>query len=236
MKLSKRLYAVATFLSQGSFFADIGTDHAYLPCYVCLQDKNAHAIAGEVSEGPFKSAYKTVKAYGLENVIDVRLGNGLEVLQDDQITELVIAGMGGALITEILENGKKTLDTVQRIITQPNIGERRVRKWFLNNGFTLTNEVIIKEGNHIYEILVADKGVEANPYQMDQFDKQIYFGPLLLNEKSPIFYEKWQSNLYKTKDIINQMKQAKIKNKAKLHKLKLELEWIKEVLQNEKTS
>lgn len=233
MKLSKRLNTVASFLSEGSFFADIGTDHAYLPCYVCLHDKNARAIAGEVSEGPFQSAYKTVKDYRLENVISVRLGNGLEVIKDDPIHELVIAGMGGNLIANILENGKKYLGTVQRIITQPNIGEYHVRKWLFKNGFTLTNEVIIKENNHIYEILVADKETIINPYQPDQLEKQLLFGPIFLKKKPPIFYEKWGRRFAQTKKIITQMHQAEITDIKKLRKLELELKWIEEVIKND---
>lgn len=233
MKISKRLKTIASFISPGSFFADIGTDHAYLPCYVCLHDNNARAIAGEVAEGPYQSAYETVKSYGLNHNISVRLGNGLEVIKDDSITELVIAGMGGSLISHILENGKQHLKTVQKIITQPNIGEYHVRKWFDENGFIITNERILKENGRIYEIIVADKNATIDPYQEDRYEKQLFFGPLLLKEKSPIFHEKWSYQFEKQQDIIQQMNQAKTKNKSKLNRFMLELEWIEEVLHNE---
>jgi len=233
MKLSMRLTTVASFLSKGTFFADIGTDHAYLPCYVCLHDDNARAIAGEVSEGPFHSAQDTVKKYGLKHVIDVRLGNGLEILRDAQISELVIAGMGGTLIKDILESGKKYLKTIDRIIIQPNLGEYRVRKWLINNGFTLVNEVILKENSKIYEILVADRDVDDHPYQTGFHDQQLFFGPYLLQEKSPVFIEKWFIQHKKKQHIITQMRKAKTDDKIKLHRLEMELKWIEEVLQSE---
>src|SRR5699024_6975282 len=102
---SNRLKTIASFLSTGTFFADIGTDHAYLPCYVCLNDKQARAIAGEVNEGPYQSACETVRSHHLTEQIEVRKGDGLHVLKQDPVDELVIAGMGGALITNILNNG-----------------------------------------------------------------------------------------------------------------------------------
>lgn len=231
MKLSKRLKTIASFLPQGSFFADIGSDHAYLPCYVCMNDNSARAIAGEITKGPFNRACQTVKSYGLGKMIEVRLGNGLEVIKDDQITELVIAGMGGSLIVNILENGKKYLKSVERIILQPNIGEKNVRKWLLNHQYILTHESIIKENDKIYEILVADKGLVDQPYQFDQLEKQLLFGPLLLQEKSSVFCEKWKVQYEKTKNIIKQMQRANVNNEKKLQRLKLKLKLIEEVLQ-----
>src|SRR5690625_4730954 len=113
MKISKRLEVIASFLTEGSRFADIGTDHAYLPCYICINDQEASAIAGEKNKGPYEQAKKNVQRYQLEERIEVRLGDGLEVLEDAQITELIIAGMGGPLIVDILQKGKQYLHTVQ---------------------------------------------------------------------------------------------------------------------------
>lgn len=225
IKLSKRLTTVANFLSAGVFFADIGSDHAYLPCYVCLKDPYAQAIAGEVNVGPYKSAHETVTTYQLEAVINVRLGDGLEVIEDDQITELVIAGMGGALITSILEAGKIKLGTVKRIIVQPNVSAHHVRNWFIENNYYIENEAIIEENDHIYEVLVASSGKSRNLNE-----KELLFGPLLLKDKPAAFIKKWEYEAVNLQRIISEMSRAKVVNEIKIAQLERKRLLIQEVL------
>ncbi|MBP2078173.1 tRNA (adenine(22)-N(1))-methyltransferase [Oceanobacillus polygoni] len=240
LKLSERLKKVSSFLPEGAYFADIGSDHAYLPCYVCLHDRTAKAIAGEVNEGPFNSAKSTVEAYQLSNRVEVRLGNGLEVLDDiTDIRQIVIAGMGGSLIKTILEEGKSKLSNVQRIIAQPNVDERNVRRWLLKEGYIVTNEAIIEENGHRYEIIVADKKGTQNlidPYTEEQLEKELLFGPILLRNKTAIFYEKWQSEYKKLARVISQMKEASNINSDKMERFEKELSWIREELQDEEQS
>lgn len=233
INLSKRLKTIASFLPRGAYFADIGSDHGYLPCYVCLHDRDARALAGEVNEGPYKSACETVNTYHLQEQIQVKLGDGLEVLKNEPIKQVVIAGMGGSLITQILKDGKKYLTHVDRIIVQPNIGEKNVRKWFLDNDFTIINEVIVEENKHSYEIIVAEQGVKDPIYSKEMLEKQLLFGPFLLQEKSPDFLNKWALQKEKLQQIILQMKQAAIQNKAKIAQLEQELHWIEEVIHDE---
>lgn len=234
IKLSGRLEAVASFLPRGAFFADIGSDHAYLPCFVCLHDETAHAIAGEVNKGPYQRAQENVRTQQLSNVVDVRLGNGLQVVEKDEITEVVIAGMGGFLITDILQNGSEKLRQVKRIITQPNVDARNVRRWFTNNDFTITNETIVQEKEHFYEIIVADKGRNGIVSPSSLEEKHFLFGPLLMEAKSPAFYKKWKFEQVKRQSVLKQLKQAAGKNSEKIEQFNLELEWIKEVLGNVK--
>src|ERR1700730_3423795 len=97
-KLSNRLEAVVKHIPRGARLADIGSDHAYLPCNAVKRGIISFAIAGEVVEGPFKSAMKNVDAEGLTQQISVRLGNGLEVINAGDVDCITICGMGGALI------------------------------------------------------------------------------------------------------------------------------------------
>lgn len=232
INLSKRLKTVASFLPKGALFADIGSDHAYLPCYVCLADPKARAIAGEVNQGPYESARETVDLFGLKDQIDVCLGDGLQVIENRKVNQLTIAGMGGSLITSILDSGVDYLDSVTRIIVQPNIGAKNIRKWFLQNDFTITHELIVEENEHIYEILVADKGQKNSPYTDEMKEKQLFFGPLLLQEKSPSFYKKWRIQQDKVEQVIHQMTQATVVDNEKIDKFKKELQWITEVIDN----
>lgn len=235
--IPQRLKAISTYLKPGSAFADIGSDHALLPVYVCMHDARAKAIAGEVNQGPYQSAFDNVKRYHLSDRIDVRLGDGLDILRTGEVNELVIAGMGGTLITTILEKGRDKLDTVKTLIIQPNNNERKTREWLENNQFTITNETIIKENKHIYEIIV---GTRLNPEQIDvksifthpteEQKKQWMFGPLLLKNKSTIFYEKWAQEKLKHEAILKQIKQARYKNEAKIKQFEKEITWMEEVL------
>lgn len=229
LKFSTRIKAIAAYLSEGTFMADIGSDHAYLPCYVCLHDPHAQAIAGEISAGPYKSACETVRHFDLNKQIDVRKGDGLSVLHDDPVEELVIAGMGGALMTHILEHGKDRLQSVNRIIVQPNIGEYNIRRWLFDNNFRIVDESLIKENRHIYEIIVAEKCKNATETVI--LDAREYLlGPILLKKKTPLFYEKWERRLHKTESIKQQIKQAKQRDEEKLAQLDEEIKWMKEAI------
>lgn len=228
--LSERLRLIASFIPEGVFFADIGSDHAYLPRYVCLKDQTATAIAGEVNQGPFNRATEVVQASGLEDVIDVRLGDGLDVIQGEEVSVVVIAGMGGSLITSILSRGKAHLKHVNRLILQPNVDERSVRRWLLHNGYVLINEKILHENGHYYEILVAEKNKEQMIYNQNELEKQLLFGPFLLLEKNDTFKQKWQENYKKLKRMIKQMQQAQNLDDEKIEKFQRELNWIEEVI------
>lgn len=234
IKLSTRLKTVASFLPPGAFFADIGSDHAYLPCYVCLHDNTARAIAGEVNKGPYQRAQETVDAYQLSNAIDVRLGDGMQVLEKDEVTELVIAGMGGSLIRDILKSGAEKQRQIRRIIVQPNVDARDTRRWLACNGFLITDERIIEENGHVYEIVVADSGSVKTVSPSELQEKQFLFGPFLMEAKSPIFYKKWRLEQIKLQNVLKQMHQATVINQKKIEQFSLELQWIKEVLQDDK--
>ncbi|GAB3050964.1 tRNA (adenine(22)-N(1))-methyltransferase TrmK [Virgibacillus ainsalahensis] len=233
IKLSHRLQKVASYLPKGAFFADIGSDHAYLPCYVCSEDQTAKAIAGEINVGPFNSAVATVNSYGLFNNVEVRLGNGLHVLHPNEVEQVIIAGMGGSLIQDILEEGKANLGKVNRIIAQPNVDARNVRRWFWAQGYGITNEAIIEENGHIYEIIIGDKDGVIPVYEEEKTEKDLLFGPLLLQNKSDVFHKKWKHEYKKLKRVIEQMNHARVKNIDKIKRFEKELQWIEEVLKDD---
>jgi len=229
--LSDRLKMVAMYLPKHAYFADIGSDHAYLPCYICSVDPTATSIAGEINEGPFQSAKKHVKALDLENNIKVVKGDGLEVITNYSVRQIVIAGMGGGLIRSILDNGKDKLKKIERIIVQPNVDAHLVREWFVQHRFQLVAEQIIKEDGHIYEILVADNSMDKPNVFLDK-QEEILFGPYLLREKNTAFTEKWQLEKNNRLRVIDQMQQAKKVDYEKLEHFKQEVKLIEEVLRD----
>ncbi len=207
-KLSNRLEKVVSYIPTGSRIADIGSDHAYLPCYAISKGVASYAIAGEVVKGPYLSAEKQVEESDLTHAIDVRMGDGLQVIAPGEVDCITIAGMGGALIASILEKGKVKLDGVTRLILQPNIGARAIRVWLFENGWELQSEEIIEEESKIYEILVAEKGNSERPYSKDHKDKQILMGPFLLLEKNEAFIKKWKQELEQWNKILRNMEKA----------------------------
>ncbi|MUV39616.1 tRNA (adenine(22)-N(1))-methyltransferase [Lentibacillus sp. JNUCC-1] len=229
VNISNRLKLIADWIPQGAQFVDIGSDHAYLPCYVCSKDLDASAIAGEVKEGPFKSAERTVKRLGLNHAVTVRLGDGFNVVVPGEVHTAVIAGMGGTLIDEILQNGQEKLNGIKRIIAQPNLNTGAVRKTLSVLGFKIIHEDMLEENGHIYEMIVADRTEEA--ISLD--DQAAMFGPILLKHKPPIFYLKWEHEKNNLERVVKQMEHAKKPNIEKIAQFKKDIAWIEEVLRDE---
>ena len=220
--ISKRLELVASFVPQGSILLDVGSDHAYLPIELVERGQIEAAIAGEVVDGPYQSAVKNVEAHGLEEKIQVRLANGLTAFEEeDQVSVITIAGMGGRLIARILEEGLDKLANVERLILQPNNREDDLRLWVQDHGFQIVAESILEEAGKFYEILVVEAG------QMNLSASDLRFGPFLSKEISPVFVQKWQKEAAKLEVALDQIPE---KNREERQVLAHKIQAIKEVL------
>ena len=226
-KLSKRLEMVASFVPTGAVVADIGSDHAYLPCYLVHKGIAARAVAGEVVKGPYESAVRQVRTEGLSNKITVRMADGLAAVEEaDAVTAVTIAGMGGPLIVSILEKHPQALKTVTRLILQPNIHARVIREWAVKHGWALQDEVILEEDGKVYEVLVLQRG------QMDLTEAQILLGPKLMNTKSAVFVEKWSHEIANWQRVQQAIAQAEMtpENKAKHEELAHLIQLVQEAI------
>ncbi|MGT2847366.1 tRNA (adenine(22)-N(1))-methyltransferase [Streptococcus massiliensis] len=220
--ISQRLLKVASFVPDGARLLDVGSDHAYLPIYLTQQGCISFALAGEVVEGPFQSAQKNVQDEQLTDKIEVRLASGLAAFEPaDQIDTIVIAGMGGRLIAEILENGRAKLPHISRLILQPNNCQDEVRSWLAEHGFQIVAEDILLEAGKYYEIIVAEEGQAALTAQEKRF------GPYLVKEKSAIFQDKWQQELKKLELALARIPE---KNRDERSAMSQKIQEIKEVL------
>lgn len=225
--LSARLACVASLVPAGARVADIGSDHAYLPAALVLDGKINFAIAGEVVKGPYENAVHEIKAHQLENKIVPRLADGLAAIRTaDNIDTITIAGMGGSLIASILEKGKDKLKGIKRLVLQPNVGESQLRKWLMDNRYQIMTEKIIEEDNHIYEIIVAEPSIV--PFRYSQYE--LDFGPLLLENKGPVFKKKWQEYIQRETHVIKQMQQAQQPPVQKINELNQVLLEVKEAI------
>ena len=224
--ISKRLEMVASFVPQGAVLLDVGSDHAYLPIELMKEGRINRAIAGEVVAGPYQSAVKNVKEHDLEEKIQVRLANGLAAFEEsDKVSVITIAGMGGRLISTILEEGLDKLANVERLILQPNNREDELRSWLQDHRFQIVAESILEEAGKFYEILV----VEAGEMKLSATD--VRFGPFLSKEVSPVFIQKWQKEAAKLEYALSQIPE---KNQEERQVLADKIQAIKEVLHESK--
>ena len=105
MILTPRLQLIYDIIPQCNTVADIGTDHGYIPISAVSKGICKYALAMDVNQGPLDAARKNTVKYGVADKVETRLSNGLENLQKGEADVIVIAGMGGPLIGEIIQKG-----------------------------------------------------------------------------------------------------------------------------------
>lgn len=156
IKLDDRLSAVASLVRNGKRVADIGTDHGYLVAYLVENEMCPSGIAADLRKGPLDNARQTVIEQGLSEKIELILSDGLTNIPSDACDDIVIAGMGGNLIAEILENAPWVKDEKINIVAQPMTHAEVLRQWFVDNGFTITKEKTATDGKRYYCIISAN--------------------------------------------------------------------------------
>lgn len=162
IKLSKRLYAISTLISKNSIVADIGTDHAFLPCYLVQTGWSKSALACDIADGPLISAKKTVISNKLEDKISLIKSDGLENVPITEITDVIIAGMGGELILEIILRDIRTKTIKLNYILQPMTAADKLRRGLYQNGFCIVREIAVTENTHNYSVMqVKYTGVKS---------------------------------------------------------------------------
>ncbi|WLH04024.1 tRNA (adenine(22)-N(1))-methyltransferase TrmK [Pseudomonas beijingensis] len=225
--LSMRLERVAAHMPAGARLADIGSDHAYLPVALLRRGAIETAVAGEVALTPLRAAERTVGENGLEQWISVRLADGLAAIEpEDEITAISLCGMGGETIRDILDSGKARLSGRERLILQPNGGEQPLRQWLMENDYRILCEEVLRENRFYYEIIVAER---AGPVTYTA--EQLYFGPLQMQARTPIFLAKWQRLLrQKQKTLTSFAKARQAVPEEKLHDITRQVRWITELL------
>lgn len=154
-ELNPRLLKIAELVPKVNCLADIGTDHAYIPIWTVLSKIAKKAIASDINRGPVARAKENVCAFGLEDKISLRLGSGLSTTRPCEADVIVIAGMGGILISDILDNAKQTAEAAKLLILQPMTAARELREYLLDNGFLIDSEHLAKEDEKIYTIICA---------------------------------------------------------------------------------
>ncbi|MCY1394246.1 tRNA (adenine(22)-N(1))-methyltransferase [compost metagenome] len=187
----------------------------------------AAAVAGEVALTPFHAAQRSVRESGQHQRISVRLASGLAAIEpEDGITAISICGMGGETIRDILDSGKARLGGQERLILQPNGGEQPLRQWLMENGYRILCEEVLRENRFDYEIIVAER---AGPVVYTA--KELYFGPLQLQARSPAFLVKWQHRLRQKQQALSKLARARqAVPEEKVQDIARQARWITELL------
>lgn len=139
---------------RGKVAADIGTDHAWLPIYLVETGRCERAYACDIAEGPLSFAKKNISGAGLEGEIEAVLSDGLTELSDENISDIIIAGMGGEMIRDILANGLEKAKKAN-LILQPNTRAWELIDWLYRNGFEVSKQKAVADGKFVYPVINA---------------------------------------------------------------------------------
>ncbi len=151
-KLTARLSAVAAMVRHGARVADIGTDHALLPVWLIKNGQCPFAVASDIGEGPATAARRTVAEAGVESSVSVRVGDGLSPVEPHEVDDIVIAGMGGETIADVLEGAPWVADARYHLVLQPMSKPERLRVFLAAHGFAVTEETLVAEGARLYTV------------------------------------------------------------------------------------
>lgn len=184
VKLSERLQAVADLISPGLNVSDVGCDHGYLSIYLMENKIAKSVIASDVRIGPLSKAADNINTYGFENQIDLRLSDGLDMIDAGEVDSIVMSGMGGNLMMDILERGKDVVLSAKELILQPQSEIAGLRHYLKDIGFMIISESMVYEDYKYYPMMKAVKG-EMN------WDREIYYiyGKVLLREQNPVLHQ-----------------------------------------------
>ena len=211
MKINTRLKTLGEMINSNDIILDVGCDHALLDVF-CIKIRNCKkAYASDNKKGPLEKAKENIKFYKLDKKIETILSDGIEIVPKD-VNTIVISGMGGRTIEQILLSNKDNLNNIEYMCLSPNNEYERVRKTIIKIGYYIIDEKIIEEKNHCYLLLKTKKG------KTSYSKKELLYGPILLKEKTSNFKKYLEQEKQKKKIIYSLTPQQYIIKRFKLKK------------------
>ncbi len=221
--LTPRLKAICDKVTASKTTCDIGTDHAYVPIDLIENNRAERVIATDLNAGPLRAALSNIKDHSIEDRIELRQGSGLSVISEGEADFIIIAGMGGEIIEQMLRD-KRLEDCT--FILQPMTSQYELRKYLLNNSYRIEDEDIVTEGFKVYNIIVCRSG-EAKPFE-NEFHYQL--PPYLYSHKS--FKALYDKKLREFCRITEGIKKSETKDYEKLEKYEYFLKELKKIHMN----
>lgn len=218
MILTNRLQLIYDIIPKCNTIADIGTDHGYIPIFCVLNGIAKNALAMDVNKGPLERAKINIEKYNVSDKVHTRLSNGLEGLACGEADVIVIAGMGGPLIAEILEKGKNVITDETTLIIQPMIAPKELREYLYGSGFEITEEYVCREQDKFYNIFKVKKG-EFEPTQRD-----LFIGRNLKKNSPEVFNEYVEYKIKVAQKILKGLKKSTADKSCEIALMETELE------------
>ena len=189
-RIPKRMLAIANLVDNSKVLADVGCDHAYISINLLEKGKVDRIIASDLREGPLNIAKDNIKLEGFEERIETRLCAGLCGYEAGEVDTILISGMGGMLVKEILSESIDVVRRADTLILEPQSDIRVVRAYLKDIGFEIIDEDMLNEGGKYYQIMKAVKSKE----RMEVCDDigamaENEFGPILIKKKHPVLLE-----------------------------------------------
>lgn len=212
MNLSLRLKSICDMVDKCSVVADIGTDHGYIPIYLVKNHKCDRAIASDINKGPIEKAKLNVSMKELQNKIECRLGSGLNTVNKGEAQGIIIAGMGGNLIKDIIDENIDVFKSAKFCILQPAQNPEVVRKYIYDRGFKIVDEDLCIDENIFYEIIK----VEYSDIIEKKEDIFYEVGEKLLKKNHPLILKFINTKIHKYESILSHIKDdSKLAKKRK---------------------
>lgn len=225
MQLTKRLERIAKYVPINSVVADVGTDHGYIPIYLASNNRVSKAYAIDINKGPLKKAESNIKAHGVEDKVTTILSDGLKNF-DKEVDTIIIAGMGGMLISKILEDSKNKLENVNKLILSPHLDDESVRIKVHQLNYKIINEELLFEDGKYYPIIICEKGKEK--YNNPKYYK---YGKILIEKKDATLKQLLDKKLNTNENIIKAInKQNSNSASIRIKELDKEVKEIEEVI------
>ena len=211
VNINKRLEMIAFKIPDNRSVIDVGCDHALLGIYLVLNKKNIKVIASDINEGPLVKARENIKKFGVEEQIKIKLGNGIDTIEEG-IDTIVISGMGGLNMIGILKYKTHLLKNVSTIVLSPNNYTKEVRREITKLGYYISDEDLVEDKGIIYPVIVFEKGKRF-------YRKQDYiYGPILLKQRSTLFKKYLERELLTKQTILKSMPKKYIERRIVIRK------------------
>ncbi|OWZ83079.1 tRNA (adenine(22)-N(1))-methyltransferase [Natranaerobius trueperi] len=208
--LNNRLRGIKNMIPHGTkFVLDVGTDHSYLPITLIQEEIASYVIASDISVFPLEDANENIRKHGLEECIETRLGDGLQVLNENEYPDLVvIAGVSGEGIVKILQEGYNKLEFDPILVLQAMEDSYSLRKYLLEIGYNFDKEVLISDKKRYYQIIrsIREKGYK-------NYSKlELEYGPQILKNPTKTLKEFLEKELAKINRVINNVNRSSSKD------------------------